>query len=157
MSRSKASRYRRIRDQLAAELLETDDPIARMATIVALLHHKQPRFFWTGFYRLIECGDLVVGPYQGTLACQVLPAGQGVCGTAVTRGETLIVPDVHVFPGQIACEGRANSEIVVPVRDPSGAIVGVLDVDSTEPGCFDDVDAEWLETIVAGVYGAQDA
>ena len=153
MSDGKLRRYQRIRSQLAGELTKTDDPIARMATIVALLHHKQPRFFWTGFYRLAENGDLVVGPYQGTLACQVLPAGQGVCGASVARSETLVVPDVHAFPGHIACDGRSNSEIVVPVPDVEGTIVGVLDVDSTDLDHFDAVDAEQLEAIVAEVYG----
>ncbi len=154
MSAGKRRRYLRLREQLEGELVKTADPVARMATIVALLHHKQPRFFWTGFYRLVENGDLLVGPYQGPLACQILPAGQGVCGAAVARGETVVVPDVHAFPGHIACDSRSNSEIVVPLRDTSGAIVGVLDVDSQDFGRFDAVDAEQLEAIVAMVCGA---
>ena len=95
----------------------------RMATTAALLYHKFEHYFWCGFYRLAD-GDLLVGPYQGPLACQVLARGRGVCWEAVRRGETLIVPDVRLFPGHIACDARSLSEIVVPLRDASGAIIG---------------------------------
>ena len=125
MGDSKRDRYLRIRRQLAEELGKSDDPVARMATIAALLHHKQPRFSWTGFYRRVENDDLVVGPYQGALACQVLPAGQGVCGAVVERGQPVIVPDVREHPGHIACDARSRSEIVVPFRDERGAVAGV--------------------------------
>jgi L-methionine (R)-S-oxide reductase len=152
MSQAKIRRYAGIRHQLEELLAKSPDPLARMATIVALLHHKQPRFSWTGFYRLAENGDLHVGAYQGLVACQVLPAGVGVCQAAVQRGETVLVPDVHAFPGHIACDSRSRSEVVVPVRDASGAVVAVLDVDSTRPEAFDAVDAEQLEAIAALVY-----
>lgn len=143
----KDGRYRRIREQLAVELRKCDDPIARMATTAALLHHKQPHFFWTGFYRRV--GDrLVVGPYQGSLACQQIEFGRGVCGAAFARGETIVVPDVHAFPGHIPCDARSRSEIVVPYRDASGTLAGVLDVDARVPDAFDDVDREHLEAIV---------
>ncbi len=147
----KDGRYRRIREQLAVELCKSDDPIARMATTAALLHHKQPHFFWTGFYRLTG-GRLVVGPYQGSLACQRIELGRGVCGAAFARGETLIVPDVHAFPDHIPCDARSRSEIVVPYRDASGAPAGVLDVDARVPDAFDEVDRRHLEAIVALLF-----
>lgn len=153
MSGSRNDRYLRIREQFVPELRKSPDPIARMATIAALLHHKQPHFFWTGFYRLLEDGVLLVGPYQGLLACQRLPVGEGVCQAAVERGATVMVADVHAFPGHIACDSRSRSEIVVPVRDEAGAIVAVLDVDSTSPSAFNRVDAEHLEVISGWVYG----
>jgi len=144
----KAGRYQRILEQLRSELSKSGDPVARMATVASLLHHRQPHFFWTGFYRLLD-GQLVVGPYQGSLACQNIEVGKGVCGTAFERGETIVVPDVHEFPGHIPCDARSRSEIVVPYRDADGVLAGVLDVDSTEPAAFDAVDAENLEQIVA--------
>jgi GAF domain-containing protein len=118
-----------------------------MATIVAVLHHKMKGFFWTGFY-LLDDGELIVGPYQGSLACILLKKDSGVCWAGIHRGETVIVPDVHQFPGHIACDSRSNSEIVVPLKDKSGKILGVLDVDSTEFNNFDEDDAEWLEKII---------
>jgi len=145
-------RYARLADQLAELFRKTDDPTARMATAAALLHHKQPHFFWTGFYRLRD-GALVVGPYQGPLACAVLPGPDGVCWAGVTRGETVIVPDVEAFPGHVACDSRSKSEIVVPVRDADGGIAAVLDVDSTEPDAFGEADREGLERIVAMIHG----
>lgn len=149
----KAGRYRRIREQLAVELARCGETVARMATAVAVLHHKQPHFFWTGFYRLVG-NELIVGPYQGTLACQVIPVGQGVCGATVVREATIVVPDVHAFDGHIACDSRSSSEIVVPYRDDTGAVAGVLDVDSTDLAAFDEVDAEHLEAIVEMVFGS---
>jgi len=149
----KTGRYQRIRAQLEVELAKCDEPLARMATTVALLHHRQPHFFWTGFYRLVG-NELIVGPYQGSLACQIIPVGQGVCGATVVREETTIVPDVHAFEGHIACDSRSRSEIVVPYRDADGAVAGVLDVDSTEILSFDEVDAEHLEAIVGIVFGS---
>ncbi len=143
----KQSRYQRIREQLAGLLGKSQDPVARMATVVALLYHKFGHFFFCGFYRLLD-GDLVVGPYQGPLACQVLARGRGVCWEAVKRGETVNVPDVRQFPGHISCDARSLSEIVVPVRDRSGAIVAVLDVDSDTLARFDEADAEGLQGIV---------
>lgn len=147
----KEGRYGRIREQLADELVKSDDIVARMATAVAVLHHKQPHFFWTGFYRL-ERGALVVGPYQGSLACQNIELGEGVCGTAAAEDRTLVVPDVHAFPGHIACDARSRSEIVVPYHDGTGAVAGVLDVDSTAPASFDDTDALHLQAIVRMVF-----
>jgi len=122
-----------------------------MATINAVLYHKMDYFFWCGFY-LIQEDKLQVGPYQGALACIDLPAGSGVCQAALSRKETLIVPDVDAFPGHIACDSRSKSEIVVPLYDTTGKICGVLDVDSRIPDSFDEVDAAALEKIVNLVF-----
>jgi L-methionine (R)-S-oxide reductase len=147
-----AARYERIFDQLAELFAENDDPIARMATISALLHHKMPHFFWTGFYRLIN-RKLFVGPYQGPLACAVLPGPEGVCWACAKKRESIIVPDVHAFEGHVACDARSQSEIVVPVREPGGNVAAVLDVDSDQPDAFTEVDRVGLEKIVALVSG----
>ncbi len=150
---TKRQRYGRIMAQLEERFADTGDPVARMATVAALLHHKMPGFFWTGFY-LLRDGELTVGPYQGTLACLVLEPHSGVCWAGVDRGETVVVPDVHAFPGHIACDSRSNSEIVVPLRDDEDRVVGVLDIDSTRFDTFDAVDAECLEGIAALIYSA---
>jgi GAF domain-containing protein len=149
-----ADRYVRVRAQLIELCAKTDDPLARMATVVAVLHHKLPHFFWTGFY-LSKNDGLIVGPYQGPLACAVLPGPAGVCWEAMRRGEPVRVPDVHAFAGHVACDARSKSEIVVPVRDATGRIVGVLDVDSDKPDAFSEVDAQGLEAIVALIHAAQ--
>jgi L-methionine (R)-S-oxide reductase len=143
----KEGRYKRLHAQLEGLLKDKPNPIARMATIVAVLHHKMPYFFWSGFY-LLDNDELIVGPYQGSLACIKLKKNTGVCWAGINLGETVVVEDVHEFPGHIACDSRSNSEIVVPLRDKKGKIIGVLDVDSKELGSFDEVDAEWLEKIV---------
>ena len=142
----KKQRYQRIITQLHDLLKKPGDTDARLATIAAVLHHKMEYFFWTGFYFLKE-GELIVKSYQGPVACQALEKNTGVCWAGINRGETIIVPDVHLFPGHIACDSRSRSEIVVPVRDPEGKIIGVLDVDSKDYASFDTVDAEYLERI----------
>jgi L-methionine (R)-S-oxide reductase len=147
----KKERYSRIHDQLALLMNKSSDPDARMATITAVLHHKMEYFYWTGFYFIRE-GDLTVKNYQGPLACQVLEKNTGVCWAAINQKETIIVPDVHKFPGHIACDSRSNSEIAIPVTGPAGTILGVLDVDSESFGSFDETDAEWLEKIVRLIY-----
>ncbi|MBS4061224.1 MAG: GAF domain-containing protein [Bacteroidetes bacterium] len=147
----KAGRYERLYQQINELLQKSNNPISNMATIVAVLHHKMDYFFWTGFYLLQE-GKLQVGPYQGSLACIDLKKETGVCWAGVSRKETVIVADVHTFPGHIACDSRSKSEIVVPLMNNSGQIVGVLDVDSSEEASFDETDAEWLEKIVGLVY-----
>lgn len=151
------ARYDRIYEQLDALLntgpKQTEDPIARMATICALLAGKMPHFFWTGFY-LHKGQQLVVGPYQGPLACAVLPGPEGVCWAAFSENQSLLVPDVHAFPGHVACDSRSQSEIVVPVREPAGNAVGVLDVDSDQADAFSEADRVGLEKIVDLVYMA---
>ena len=140
-------RYERILLQLQDLLKKTDNKISRMATISALLHHKMPQFFWTGFYILTE-DELIVGPYQGPLACQVLEKRKGVCWEGVLQQKTIIVPDIHKFPGHIACDSRSNSEIVVPLFNQDGQVWAVLDVDSQKIDAFSEVDRDWLEKII---------
>lgn len=145
--KKKLGRYERIYNQLIPLLKKSNDTQARMATITAVLHHKMEYFFWTGYY-LLKDGELVVNSYQGPVACQVLEKDKGVCWAAINRQETVVVENVHDFPGHIACDSRSNSEIVVPLRNRDGDIIGVLDVDSKDKGSFDEVDAEWLVKIV---------
>ena len=147
-----SGRYERIYLQLRELLTKTKNKTAQMATISALLHHKQPYFFWIGFYLLIE-GELTVGPYQGPLACQVLEKEKGVCWAGIRQGKTLIVPDVHKFPDHIACDSRTNSEIVVPLFDKNNNIWGVLDVDSEKFNAFSEIDRIGLEKIVSLMKG----
>jgi L-methionine (R)-S-oxide reductase len=147
----KEKRYSRIHDQLSDLVLKSNSPAARMATIIAVLHHKMDTFFWTGFY-IIENGEMTVNMYQGPVACQVLEKNKGVCWAAFNRKETVVVEDVHQFPGHIACDSRSNAEIVVPLKNREGAVIGVLDVDSREKAAFDEVDARWLEKILELIY-----
>lgn len=133
-----------IRDEGGGQL----DDIAVMSTINSVLANKFSSYFWTGFYR-VQGRELVVGPYIGTVGCLRIPFGKGVCGTAAERGETVIVPDGEKFPGHIACDSRSRSEIVVPVFGSGGALIAVFDVDSTEPGAFDEKDRDGLETVMA--------
>jgi L-methionine (R)-S-oxide reductase len=147
----KRQRYERVAAQLRELFASTSDPVARMATAAALLHAKMSGFFWTGFY-LLRDGELTVGPYQGSLACLVLPEHVGVCWAGLDRNATVIVPDVHAFPGHVACDARSRSEIVVPVRDDSGVVRAVLDVDSAELAHFDRADADGLEEVAALIY-----
>jgi GAF domain-containing protein len=141
--------YARLAEMQALLLEDSQDVIAGMATISALLHHAFGHL-WTGFYRVVEPGRLLrVGPYQGSLGCQEITFGRGVCGTAAADGRTVVVPDVHAFPGHIACDARSRSEIVVPVFDASGALLAVLDIDSAVPNAFDERDAEGLSRLVA--------
>ena len=130
-----------------AALEGIDDPIAMMSTLSSLIHHSMGHL-WTGFYRVVEPAKLLrVGPYQGSLGCLEIRFGQGVCGAAAQRGETIIVPDVENFPGHITCDSQARSEIVVPIRNARGELVAVLDVDSSELDTFNDVDKAGLEKI----------
>ena len=149
----KLARYGRIRTQLEALLGKCEDQEARMASVVALLHHKMDHFFWTGFYGLRD-GRLIVKQYQGPLACMELKKDTGVCWAAINAGTPVVVPDVHAFPGHIACDGRSKSEICVPFRDGAGGITAVLDIDSDRLGTFDEVDAEALLGILALIPGA---
>ena len=144
--------YTDVEMQIAGVLDGEPNQTARLATIACLLSQAFDDFFWTGFYLVDPDKDeeLVVGPYQGTLGCLRIPFGRGVCGTAAAQRKTQIVEDVHAFPGHIACDAASQSEIVVPVFD-RGVLLGVLDVDSTQIGSFDQRDAEALERIVATI------
>lgn len=151
----KADRYAEVETEILAVLDGEPDRVARMATVASMLNDAFPAFFWTGFYVVdpIKGNELVVGPYQGTLGCLRIPFGKGVCGAAAAEGRTQVVPDVHAFPGHIACDSRSASEIVVPVFDADGRLIAVFDVDATEMGAFDDVDAQALERLLGKVFG----
>jgi len=143
----KAERYERIYNQLKELLTKTEDKIAKMATVTAVLNGKMSKFFWTGFYRIIN-GELTVGPYQGPVACQILAKDKGVCWTCINEKETVVVPDVEAFPGHIACDSRSKSEIVIPLFNELKEVYAVLDVDSDKLSTFDETDKLYLEKIV---------
>ena len=143
---ARRDRYRRILDQIEELVAKTDDPVAHRATAAAVLHHKIPGVSWTGFY-MLKKGELVVDAYQGPAACLVLEPHTGVCWAGIDRAETVVVADVHSFPGHIPCDDRSRSEIVVPIFGVDGAPVGVLDLDSHRPNHFDDIDREACEAV----------
>ncbi|MCK3683327.1 GAF domain-containing protein [Maribellus sp. YY47] len=149
--KKKEGRYERIYKQLSELVLKSQNTEARMATIIAVLHHKMEYYFWTGFY-LIDEGKMTVSMYQGPVACQILEKDKGVCWAAFNQQETIVVEDVHQFPGHIACDSRSNSEVVVPFKNKSGEIIGVLDIDSKDKASFSEVDARWLEKILELVW-----
>lgn len=142
---SKEEIYRLLEKQVCAMVEDESDSVANMANVASLIHHSL-KFWWTGFYR-VDGTQLVLGPFQGPVACTRIPFGRGVCGSAWKAGETIVVPDVDQFPGHIACSSASRSEIVVPVRK-NGEIWGVLDIDSAELNTFDETDRIWLEKIV---------
>jgi L-methionine (R)-S-oxide reductase len=140
--------YAELRGQIDAVLEGIDDEVAAMATVSALIHHGFGHL-WTGFYRVVEPGNLLrVGPYQGTLGCMEINFGRGVSGTAAAERKTVIVDDVSTFPGHIACDARSQSEIVVPVTNRKGDLIAVLDIDSHRLSAFDETDREGLEAVV---------
>ena len=151
-NQKKAARYERVYQQVSDLIADINNPTSRMATISAILHHKFDYYFWTGFYLLNESNELLVGPYQGPLACLKLKAHTGVCWAGIDRKEVVCVKDVHSFPGHIACSSKSQSEIVVPVYNKSDEIIGVLDVDSETKNSFNDVDAQWLTKICELIY-----
>lgn len=145
-SGNKAERYATLLPQLEAIVSTETDSIANMANIAACLWETF-HFWWVGFYRVMG-DDLVLGPFQGPLACTRIRKGRGVCGSAWEKGKTIVVPDVERFPGHIACSSASRSEIVVPIIK-SGEVIGVLDVDSERLSAFDETDVIWLERVVA--------
>jgi GAF domain-containing protein len=142
---TKQEQYESLLPQIQAVMDENADLIANMANMAAMLHETFG-FWWTGFYRVIG-NELVLGPFQGPLACTRIAYGRGVCGTAWKERKTIVVPDVEQFPGHIACSSASRSEIVVPVFQ-NGEIIAVLDIDSASLNTFDETDAEWLEQLV---------
>ncbi|CAN7249612.1 GAF domain-containing protein [Phenylobacterium sp. LjRoot219] len=152
---SKAELYVQAREEIAAVLAGEPSLTARMATVAAMLAATFDHYFWTGFYVVDpdRPDELVVGPYQGTLGCLRIAFGRGVCGTAAATRELQLVPDVHAFPGHIACDSRSASEIVAPVFDAAGRLIAVFDVDSETPAAFDAVDAEGLAAILGDTFG----
>lgn len=151
---SKADRYTELAQEIAAVIYGERNVVARMATVSNILHHAFDHYFWTGFYIVDPHApaELVIGPYQGTMGCLRIPFGKGVCGAAAATGEIQIVDDVHAFPGHIACDARSESEIVVPVRDATGALIAVFDVDATQKAMFDADDARGLDAILKASF-----
>ena len=141
----KTEKYRLLTEQIRALIEGETDSVAVMANVCAAIHESLG-FWWTGFYRVID-NELVLGPFQGPVACMHIPYGKGVCGTAWQRAETIVVPDVEQFPGHIACSSESRSEIVVPVFDHDGKVMAVLDIDSEHLATFDDIDRKYLEDI----------
>ena len=152
---AKAERYTALAEEVAAVLEGERNFTARLATVAAMLAQAFEHYFWAGFYLVdpAKPDELVIGPYQGTLGCLRIAFGRGVCGTAAAERRTVIVPDVDAFPDHIACDSRSRSEIVVPVFDPAGALIGVFDVDSTELAAFDETDAAGIERILSETFG----
>ena len=142
---NKSEKYTTSLTEIKALLSGETDMIAKMANTAALLH-AEFGFWWTGFYRVVD-HELILGPFQGPPACMHIAKGKGVCGTAWERKETIVVPNVHLFEGHIACSSESNSEIVVPLLR-NGEVVGVLDIDSREFNTFDDIDKYYLQQIV---------
>ena len=142
---NKIEKYKLLYEQIKALISKENDIIANMANIAAIIHEAF-NFWWTGFYRVID-KELVLGPFQGPVACTRIAYGRGVCGTAWREEETIVVEDVHQFPGHIACSSASKSEIVVPIFKDN-QVVAVLDIDSEKLATFDNIDKEWLEKLV---------
>lgn len=148
---AKPAFYREVCSQLEGLLQGEHDPVANAANTSALLFHLMPQLNWAGFY-FLQGSELVLGPFQGKPACVRIPVGRGVCGTAVARRQSILVADVHAFPGHIACDAASRSELVVPlIRE--GEILGVIDLDSPLPGRFDDDDRAGIERVAALYMG----
>ena len=147
----KRDKYQMLCEQIKALIEGETDAVAVMANVVAAIHEAMG-FWWTGFYRVMpqvgsDNNELVLGPFQGPVACMHIPFGRGVCGTAWERRQSVVVPDVEQFPGHIACSSLSRSEIVVPVIASAGEVVAVLDIDSKDLATFDDTDRQYLEAI----------
>ena len=143
---NKEENYKLLFEQVKALIAGETDEVAILANVCAAIHEAMG-FFWTGFY-IVKGEELVLGPFQRSVACMHIAYGRGVCGTAWQRAESVVVPDVEQFPGHIACSSLSRSEIVVPVFDTEGKVKAVLDIDSKELGTFDATDQQWLEKIV---------
>lgn len=145
---SKKAQYEQAIQELDAVLVGVEDMTAKMATISCIMKHTMRYYFWVGFYLVSDLTTLKIGPYQGTLACITIPFEKGVCGACASKKSTLIVPDVHAFPGHIACDSKSNSEIVVPVFNKNKELIAVFDVDSIIYDSFDEIDKKYLEQIM---------
>lgn len=141
----KTATYQMLSKQVESLIEGIDNVTGQLANAAAMIHETMG-WWWTGFY-LVNGDKLQLGPFQGPIACYDIKLGRGVCGTAWQENRTIVVPDVEQFPGHIACSSLSRSEIVVPLRDGDGTVIGVLDIDSKELATFDDVDAQWLEQI----------
>lgn len=143
--------YRQILVEIDSLLDGLDDTVTAMASAASVIHSHLPYASWTGFYRVVAPGLLRVGPYQGPVGCLEIPFDRGVCGAAARERRSQLVPDVNAFPGHIACDAAARSEVVVPVLSPAGDLVAVLDLDSHEPSAFSEEDVRGLEQVAARV------
>ena len=141
----KEEQYKMLVSQIKSLIEGETDMVAVMSNVAAAIHLEM-KFWWTGFYRVVD-NELVLGPFQGPVACMHIPYGRGVCGTAWQRAETIVVPDVEQFPGHIACSSASRSEIVIPVFNAAGQVTAVLDIDSERLATFDDIDRKYLEEI----------
>lgn len=146
--------YAQLAKTVAALTEGERDDVAVMATLVCELHHADARFDWTGFYRVVAPGLLKIGPYQGGHGCLTIPFDKGVCGAAARTEKVQIVPDVEKFPGHIACAASTRSEIVLPVHDPRGRLIAVLDIDSDQPDAFTEADAQGLQRLLDIAFAA---
>ncbi len=143
--------------RVIASLTEGEtDPVALMATVACEVHHSDHRFDWTGFYRVVAPEMLKIGPYQGGHGCLVIPFSRGVCGAAARTGQVQLVDDVDAFPGHIACASSTRSELVLPVFNNHGGLIGVFDIDSNRPGAFGDTDADGLAEILKDTFAQVD-
>lgn len=145
--------YAELARTVAALTEGEEDVVALMATVACEVHHADDRFDWTGFYRVVAPELMKIGPYQGGHGCLVIPFSRGVCGAAARSGEVQIVPDVEAFEGHIACSSSTRSEIVLPVRDGAGRLIGVFDIDSDRPDAFTAADAAGLGAILQATFG----
>lgn len=144
--------YAALADTVASLTMGETDAVALMATVVCEVHHADDRFDWTGFYRVTAPGLLKIGPYQGGHGCLVIPFSRGVCGAAARTGQVQRVADVEAFPGHIGCASSTRSELVLPVWNRAGLLLGVFDIDSDRPDAFDQTDADRLALILADVF-----
>ena len=147
--------YEGLAARIAALTEGERDQVALMATVACEVHHSDDRFHWTGFYRVTEPEVLKIGPYQGGHGCLVIPFAHGVCGACARTGEVQLVADVEAFPGHIACSSSTRSELVLPVFDGTGALIGVFDIDSDYPDAFTQEDADGLAAILKAVFGRE--
>ncbi|MFY0693308.1 MAG: GAF domain-containing protein [Paracoccaceae bacterium] len=145
--------YAELKQTIASLTAGEDDAVALMATVACEVHHSDARFDWTGFYRVVAPELMKIGPYQGGHGCLVIPFSRGVCGAAARTGEVQLVPDVDAFPDHIACASSTRSELVLPVRDASGTLIAVFDIDSDQPDAFTQADADALQEILDSVFG----
>ncbi|PJI93013.1 GAF domain-containing protein [Yoonia maricola] len=144
--------YETLHQTIAALTEDEDDEVALMATVACEVHHSDDRFDWTGFYRVTAPELLKIGPYQGGHGCLVIPFDRGVCGAAARTGAVQLVPDVDAFPGHIACASSTRSELVLPVFNRTGALIGVFDIDSNQPDIFTQTDASQMQKMLKMVF-----
>ncbi|MDG1169925.1 MAG: GAF domain-containing protein [Sulfitobacter sp.] len=144
--------YTTLSKTIAALTEGEDDPVALMATVTCEVHHADDRFDWTGFYRVVAPDLLKIGPYQGGHGCLVIPFSRGVCGAAARTRQVQLVADVDAFPGHIACASSTRSELVLPVFDGQGQVIGVFDIDSNQPDAFTQTDADALSEILKNTF-----